>query len=78
MIRRVGLNTGLQASSGVNTFVIKHPKLFDKEYPNHVKSATFYGRLLSAETIINVDIQFEYDATVSELLLIAIGKSIIL
>jgi hypothetical protein len=61
---RVGYETGLVASYGVNTFVVKYSKVTKDEYPDHVVSATFHGRLISQDTIVNVDISFEHDSKV--------------
>lgn len=60
--RRVGRFSGIIASYGVNTFLVKHPKFIGEQYPNHVKSATFYGRLINTDNIVNLDMSFTYDA----------------
>ncbi len=57
----MGPGVQLQASYGLNKFVIKHPRFFNQAYPAHIKSATFYGRVLNADNIINLDMEFTYD-----------------
>ena len=61
---RVGDRAGLVATFGLNTFVVKyHPQLAE-DYPEHVKHATVYGRLINQEYIVNVNMSLHHDATV--------------
>lgn len=49
-------HTGLFMKYGMNTFVIRYPAALAAAYPQHVRSASFYGRLVNADTIVGVDI----------------------
>ena len=59
--RRVGDGIGVELKAGVNVFVIKYPKVLEEEYPAHVKAATFYGRLINHQYIININVALDYD-----------------
>jgi hypothetical protein len=59
---RVGFDAGLVATYGVNTFVIKAPAVVADQFPDAVQHCTFYGRLVSTDAIVNVDIDFTFDA----------------
>ena len=64
-IRRVGDRTGLLASYGANKFVVKYPAWFKEDYSTYVKHMTFYGRLINPDAIINLDMEFALNDTVS-------------
>ena len=57
----MGVKTGLVARYGQNSFLIKYPRFFDDDYEKSVKKATFYGRLIGEDYIINLDMSFVYD-----------------
>jgi hypothetical protein len=61
---RVLSRTGLRAKFGVNKFVVKPAPHVLAAYPDHVRHATFYGRLASAKFIINLDMNFTFDERV--------------
>ena len=51
----------MQASFGVNKLLITAPEDVAALYPHYVRNATFMGRLMSAERIVNVDIDLYYN-----------------
>ncbi len=63
--RRVGIGGKLKAVYGLNKVIVRHPRFFNTIYPAHIKSATFYGRVINSEYIINLDMSMTYDEQVS-------------
>jgi hypothetical protein len=61
---RVLSRTSLQAKYGVNKFVVKPAPHVLASYPDHVRHATFYGRLASAKFIVNLDMSLVFNETV--------------
>jgi hypothetical protein len=61
---RVGAGTGLVAKYGVNYFIVKAPKIIKEDFPEHYTNMTIYGRLISQEYMINVDVAFTFNSTV--------------
>lgn len=61
----MGQRTGLVASYGLNTFVVKYPRSVAVDYPDHIKHITFFGRLLSDSLMVNLNISFTHDDQVT-------------
>lgn len=61
---RVVRGSTLSAVYGRNTFVVSWPHSVFQAFPHHVQNMTVFGRLISAEAIVNVDISLEVDAEV--------------
>ena len=62
---RVAPSSGVVAMYGVNTFLIKYPAWFKDHYPQHVRHATFYGRLISSNYTVNIDVKWFHNDAVS-------------
>lgn len=61
---RVVRGSTLSAVYGRNTFVVSWPHSVFQAFPHQVQNMTVFGRLISAEAIVNVDISLEVDAEV--------------
>ena len=55
----------LQATYGRNLFLVTYSEVAARQFPNHVRNATLYGRLLGERTIVNVDIALVHDDKVT-------------
>ena len=55
----------LRASYGVNRFLVSYHPLLNKLYPEAIRSASIYGRLVSDTVIINVNVDFQHNEEVS-------------
>ncbi len=61
--RRVFRGSTLTASYGMNKFVVRFSEDMERQFPDYVKNVTFIGRLVSNHTIVNVDVDLEYNDT---------------
>ena len=57
----------MQLRAGVNTFVVKYPSVLGEEYPDHVKAATFFGRVINDQHIVNLDVAMKHSDKVGGL-----------
>jgi uncharacterized Zn-finger protein len=60
----------IEAKSGVNAVLVTYTDVVAEQYPEHVKHATLFGRLLTAGVIVNVDVSLTHDAKVCVFVLV--------
>lgn len=58
--RRVGVESGLVASYGVNTFLVQAPLQSQQDYPHSYDRAVVHGRLVSSNRVISVTVSTAY------------------
>ena len=60
----MGYGTGLVAGYGINKFIVRFPAVTAVDYPKFKEHTTLHGRLISFDTIVNVEMSLDFDEEV--------------